>query len=147
MPLLTKLPSAVAMHHLVPPSKAVRPPGPAHGAQPSPCSEVSLKPAQESWPSDTSLVFTSLNQTVHIFSGCQQDFGASLALAGHRASPCSKPGVAARSRGCTNLRPNSSETTDGLRWPCFCSHPGETWLPALHQLRQKTYLLLAPKLC
>lgn len=107
------------MHCLAPPPKLCIPQD--EGEWLSPCSEASFEPAQ-SWTSDTSLVFTSLNQIVHIFPGCQQDFSASLTLAGTTWAPAPSQVP----QGCTNLWPNSPDTSKGLRWPCIYSHPGDT---------------------
>lgn len=80
----------------------------------SPCSEASLEPAQ-SRTSDTSLVFTSLNQTVYIFPGFPP-------LGWHHTSPCSQPGATGLHKPLAKL----PDTSKGLRWPYFYSHPGDT---------------------
>jgi len=74
---------------------------PRTGAQ---CSSISVLrggswASPESWPSNTTLVFTSLNQTTHISSGCRWDFGAPGAPGTGRApapsqAPRAGPGTA-----------------------------------------------------
>lgn len=106
---------------------------------------------EESWASpeacksDINLAFTSLSQAVHIFSGCRLDFGMVLTPASSAPAPAPSQELPAH--------PATAQTSvpalKNLWWftqPCVCSHPGETWLVALPHLREKTYLLLLPKL-